>query len=315
MNISFVSVIVELKTLMTSLHSSPISSIGYLPRRSIRASRHHRVLVEAQKIHVPTEDDGSCRFCSCGRRRFLRAAATTPFLPLHPLDASASTADGFKRIHPPRPGWYEELSAWSMNTGMQSYEAEIAGYKMKLFDNLVGKAEQVLEIGIGTGPNLKYYASIPNVSVLGLDPNAKMEKYARKSAAEAGLKPEDFRFIRAVGEAMPLGDASIDAVIGTLVLCSVSDVARTLEEIKRVLRPGGVYLFIEHVAAEDGSALRFVQNVLDPLQEIVADGCHLTRRTGDSISEAGFSGGAEINKVSLSSVSYISSHVYGIAYN
>lgn len=69
---------------------------------------------------------------------------------------------------------------------------------MKLFDNLVGKAEKVLEIGVGTGPNFKYYSVIPNVSVLGVDPNAKMESYARKSAAEAGLKPEDFRFIHAV---------------------------------------------------------------------------------------------------------------------
>lgn len=69
---------------------------------------------------------------------------------------------------------------------------------MKLFDNLVGKADKVLEIGIGTGPNFKYYTAIPNVSVLGVDPNAKMESYARKSAAEAGLKSEDFRFIHAV---------------------------------------------------------------------------------------------------------------------
>lgn len=69
---------------------------------------------------------------------------------------------------------------------------------MKLFDNLVGKAEKVLEIGVGTGPNFKYYSAIPNVSVLGVDPNAKMESYASKSAAQAGLKPEDFSFIRAV---------------------------------------------------------------------------------------------------------------------
>jgi ubiquinone/menaquinone biosynthesis C-methylase UbiE len=69
---------------------------------------------------------------------------------------------------------------------------------MKLFDNLVGKAEKVLEIGIGTGPNFKYYTDIPNVSVIGIDPNAKMESYARKSATEAGLKPEEFTFVHAV---------------------------------------------------------------------------------------------------------------------
>lgn len=75
---------------------------------------------------------------------------------------------------------------------------QISDYKMKLFDNLVGKAEKVLEIGIGTGPNFKYYTAIPNLSVIGIDPNARMESYARKSAEEAGLKPEDFTFIHAV---------------------------------------------------------------------------------------------------------------------
>ncbi|KAG7586429.1 S-adenosyl-L-methionine-dependent methyltransferase [Arabidopsis thaliana x Arabidopsis arenosa] len=230
-----------------------------------------------------------------------------------------------------------------MNTEMESYEKEasdfhefdffsvlsyrffyvllllffcqISDYKMELFDNLVGKAEKVLEIGIGTGPNFKYYTAIPNVSVIGVDPNAKMESYARKSAAEAGLKSEDFTFIQALGESIPLEDASVDAVVGTLVLCSVTDVTRTLNEIKRILRPGGIYIFIEHVAAEDGTFLRLVQNVLDPLQQVVADGCHLTRHTGESILEARFNGGADVKKASLSRFAYISSHVYGVAYN
>lgn len=58
-----------------------------------------------------------------------------------------------------------------------------------------------------------------------------------------------------------------------------------------------------------------MQNVLDPLQQVVADGCHLTRCTGDYILEARFNGGADINKASLSSLAYLSSHVYGVAYN
>ncbi|XP_010551633.2 PREDICTED: methyltransferase-like protein 7A [Tarenaya hassleriana] len=216
--------------------------------------------------------------------------------------------------HPRRPDWYQGFFAWFLSKFMASYEAEVASYKMKLFDKLVEKAEKVLEIGIGTGPNLKYYAGNKNVSVYGVDPNPMMEKYARESAAEAGLEPEKFRFIHAVGESIPLDDASVDAVIGTLVLCSVSDVAQTLSEIKRVLRPGGAYLFMEHVAAEDGSILRFVQNLLDPLQQVVIDGCHLTRRTGEYISEAGFNGGQQINKVSVYSFPHMSSHVYGVAY-
>ncbi|CAE5963564.1 unnamed protein product [Arabidopsis arenosa] len=231
-------------------------------------------------------------FCPCGRRHFIGAMSSMPFLPISPSHASTST-DDLKRLRPPKPDWYEEFFAWSMNTEMESYEKEISDYKMKLFDNLVGKAEKVLEIGIGTGPNFKYYTAIPNLSVIGVDPNAKMENYARKSAAEAGLKSEDFTFIHALGESIPLEDASVDAVVGTLVLCSVTDVTGTLNEIKRILRPGGIYIFIEHVAAEDGTFLRLVQNVLDPLQQVVADGCHLTRRTGESILEARFNGGAD----------------------
>lgn len=75
---------------------------------------------------------------------------------------------------------------------------KIAGYKRKLFDNLTAKAERVLEIGVGTGPNLKYYASNENVCVFGMDPNQKMEKYACEAAREAGLKPENFRFMQGV---------------------------------------------------------------------------------------------------------------------
>ncbi|KAF3520977.1 hypothetical protein DY000_02063444 [Brassica cretica] len=114
---------------------------------------------------------------------------------------------------------------------------------------------------------------------------------------------------------MPLEDASVDAVVGSLVMCSVSDIPQTLKEIKRILKPGGLYLFVEHVAAEDGTFLRMVQNVLDPLQQVVADGCHLTRSTEDYLLEAGFTGGVDINKVSLSAFYHLSPHLYGVAYN
>jgi len=75
---------------------------------------------------------------------------------------------------------------------------KIADYKRKLFEKLAGKAETVLEIGVGTGPNLKYFAGNENVCVFGMDPNHKMEKYACESAREAGMKPENFRFMHGV---------------------------------------------------------------------------------------------------------------------
>ncbi|KAJ0095238.1 hypothetical protein Patl1_15967 [Pistacia atlantica] len=109
-----------------------------------------------------------------------------------------------------------------------------------------------------------------------------------------------------------MSDESVDAVVGTLVLCSVKDVAMTLQEVKRVLKPGGNYIFVEHVAAKDGTLIKFWQSVLDPIQQTVADGCHLTRETGKDISEAGFSG-LELGNVFLSNASLINPHVYGIA--
>ncbi|KFK41376.1 hypothetical protein AALP_AA2G122600 [Arabis alpina] len=235
-------------------------------------------------------------------------------VPLCSANASRSK-DVSETSHPQRPDWYKALFAWSLSNTMRSYEAEIADYKTKLFDNLNGKAEQILEIGFGTGPNLKYYAVNENVTVYAMDPNEKMEKYACESAREAGLKPENFKFIQGVGEDIPLDDDSVDAVVATLVLCSVSDVTQTLNEIKRVLKPGGIFLFIEHVAAEDGSFFRRLQNVFKPIQHAIADGCHLTRDTGLHISAAGFDGRTEINTAAIYSFPWIiRPHVYGIAY-
>lgn len=81
---------------------------------------------------------------------------------------------------------------------MSYFFGKIAGYKSQLFSNLKGKAQKVLEIGIGTGPNLKYYAGGSDVRVFGVDPNRKMEKYAQAAAVAAGLPLENFEFIQAV---------------------------------------------------------------------------------------------------------------------
>uniref|UniRef100_A0A3N7G6M3 Methyltransferase type 11 domain-containing protein n=1 Tax=Populus trichocarpa TaxID=3694 RepID=A0A3N7G6M3_POPTR len=134
----------------------------------------------------------------------------------------------------------------------------------------------------------------------------------KESAVAAGLPLSNFEFIQAVGEAIPLNDASVDAVVGTLVLCSVEEVGQTLQEVKRVLKPGGLYLFVEHVAAKDGTILRLLQSALDPLQQTVADGCHLSRDTGKEILKAGFSS-VDLSMAFLSNALIINPHVYGIA--
>lgn len=251
----------------------------------------------------------------CGRRHFLEAASTALF-PICPSIASDNLQPRYKtvlnRVHPPRPDWYDEFYASVLNSTVEPYEAEVAVYKTQLFTNLRGKAKKVLEIGIGTGPNLKYYANSADIQVYGVDPNTKMEKFAQESAVAAGLPLSNFEFIQAVGEAIPLNDASVDAVVGTLVLCSVEEVGQTLQEVKRVLKPGGLYLFVEHVAAKDGTILRLLQSALDPLQQAVADGCHLSRDTGKEILKAGFSS-VDLSMAFLSNALIINPHVYGIA--
>ncbi|XP_051122182.1 uncharacterized protein LOC127245390 [Andrographis paniculata] len=260
-------------------------------------------------------------YCPCCRRRqFLGTALTTTLLPVFPAFASDGDSNTpgdpmaeLKRIRPPKPDWYEELFASAMDKLTKPYEAEVAGYKSEILSNLRGKVGEVVEIGVGTGPNLKYYADDPNVRVFGIDPNKKMEKYALAAAEAAGLPASNFTFLQGVGEALPLKDSSADAVVGTLVLCSVSDVDQTLQEIRRVLKPGGVYVFIEHVAARDGSFLRFLQGFLDPLQQAVADGCSLTRNTASNIAAAGFAD-VDVNQVVISSAAFVNPHVYGIAH-
>uniref|UniRef100_A0A7N0V4M5 Methyltransferase type 11 domain-containing protein n=1 Tax=Kalanchoe fedtschenkoi TaxID=63787 RepID=A0A7N0V4M5_KALFE len=212
------------------------------PSRSSKNSRVNRDKLHPISLSVSaplrsersgTEAEVSARgsnVCICGRRHLIGAAATS-FLPARSSCAS-DYEEALNRIRPSRPDWYEEMFATAMDASMKPYEAEVAGYKSRLFAELKEKAENVLELGIGTGPNLKYYAgargNAAGLHVIGVDPNVKMEKYAKAAATAAGLQLANFDFRQAVGEALPLADASVDGVVGTLVLCSVGDVNRTL---------------------------------------------------------------------------------------
>ena len=204
----------------------------------------------------------------------------------------------------------------------------------------------ILEVGVGAFPNAPYYggglgatARSRGIDIIGVDPNGYMFDYARDSAVRAGLSTTtttttasssssgagtpggyanvSLRTVHGVAESLPFATGSIDAVVATLTLCSVVDQRRALSEIRRVLRPRtGRYLFWEHVLSEDDLGLAFAQRSLSPLQSIVADGCHLDRRTGDSIRNAGFRGGVEMEYATLSlegGMSVIGPTVFGIA--
>ena len=135
---------------------------------------------------------------------------------------------------------------------------------------------RILEVGIGDAPNVPYYPR--GASVVGIDPNFKPERLA---AAQAKAKGRGVTLTGQVAsaEALPFPDGSFDAVVSTLVFCTVRDPRQALREVSRVLRPGGKFVFVEHVWAEDGTFLHAQQRALDPLQQLLAGGCHLTRRT------------------------------------
>lgn len=177
-------------------------------------------------------------------------------------------------------GWYQRIHAHIMEQGKRSYEPLVRERKQALFGSLHGA---VLEIGPGTGPNLAYYPQ--HTRWIGVEPNPHMHPYLYAEAARHGIAVE---LRSGSAERLPADDASVDVVVSTLVLCSVGDVAQTLREVRRVLKPGGRFVFVEHVAAPRGSRLRTVQNLIQPLWTPLADGCHPNRETWNDIEQAGF---------------------------
>ncbi len=179
-----------------------------------------------------------------------------------------------------RYGWYRRLHARALAQGNRRYEAAIAPAKRALLGSLAGT---VLEIGPGTGSSLGFFG--PGVRWIGAEPNAAMHPFLQAAARRCGRPIE---LLEAGAEALPLADASVDHVVCSLVLCSVVDPAAVLAEVRRVLRPGGRFVFIEHVAAEPGTWLRRMQRALRGVQAVVGDGCAPDRETLSFIESAGF---------------------------
>lgn len=150
-----------------------------------------------------------------------------------------------------------------------------AGYdalKRSLLADLRGT---ILEIGAGRGANFGYLH--PSVRWVGIEPGRRRRRLGRSRAVLA-----------AVGERLPLRDASVDAVISTIVLCSVRDQDQVLAEVRRVLRPGGTFVFAEHVAAPRGTRARAWQRAVAPLTRRFDAGCDPARETWRAIEDAGF---------------------------
>ncbi len=157
---------------------------------------------------------------------------------------------------------------------------DLAAYRQRVIAAAEG---QVLEIGIGSGLNLPFYGAATR-RVIGLEPSARLLAMARDAGCQSSAA---FDLLEGSAEAIPVENASIDTVVMTWTLCSIPDAPRALGEMRRVLRPGGRLLFVEHGRAPD-PAVRWWQDRLTPAWKRLAGGCHLNREIGGLIEGAGF---------------------------
>ncbi len=156
---------------------------------------------------------------------------------------------------------------------------------MKARSHIVPLAKgDVLELGCGGGINLPFYDRLALSSFAGIDPTEALLDDSRRLTREMGL---DADIRTGVGEDIPFASNSFDTVVTTFTLCSVHDPAAVLREIRRILRPDGVALFLEHGAAPDAD-VRAWQGRIEPVWKHMAGNCHLTRPIGAAYQSAGF---------------------------
>jgi ubiquinone/menaquinone biosynthesis C-methylase UbiE len=157
---------------------------------------------------------------------------------------------------------------------------DLAAYRHRLVPAARGR---VLEIGIGSGLNLPFYGA--DVSeVVGLDPSAPLLRMAQRRIDRT---PPAVTIVGGSAEAIPLENAGFDTVLTTWSLCSIPDAHAALSEVRRVLKPSGALLFVEHGRAPDAGVARW-QDRLTPVWKPIAGGCHLNRSIDTLIERAGF---------------------------
>lgn len=156
---------------------------------------------------------------------------------------------------------------------------------MKLRSMVVPMARgDVFEVGCGGGINQQFYDPAAITRYCGIDPGSKLLDYAKEEAEKKGW-PADIR--NGVGEDIPFESNSFDTVVCTYTMCSVADQQQVVQEMKRILKPGGKLLFLEHGSAPDADVARW-QNRIEPIWKPLAGGCHLTRPITSAVRDGGF---------------------------
>jgi ubiquinone/menaquinone biosynthesis C-methylase UbiE len=175
-------------------------------------------------------------------------------------------------------GFYEEQVVPRL-TDVVMRRAELTPIRARVVASLAG---DVLEVGFGSGLNVPHYP-VAVTRVQAVDPATVGRQLAAKRVAASGV-PVDY--VDLDGQALSLASASVDHVLTTWTLCSIPDVDRALSEIRRVLRPGGLFHFVEHGRSPDRTVANW-QDRLTPLQRRVAGGCHLNRPIDQLVRNSG----------------------------
>jgi ubiquinone/menaquinone biosynthesis C-methylase UbiE len=157
---------------------------------------------------------------------------------------------------------------------------QLLPFRQRVIDAAEGR---VLEIGVGSGLNLAFYRP-PVREVLALEPAPRLMTMARGASHRASTPVS---FLEASAEAIPLEQHCVDTIVTTWTMCSIPHAATALAEMRRVLRPGGKLLFVEHGLAPDEGVRRW-QDRLTPAWRCISGGCHLNRPIASMIEGAGF---------------------------
>ena len=197
------------------------------------------------------------------------------------------------------------LNAWFFRL-LDSYLDVLLGDRKRAL--LTGLPGEIVEIGPGVGANFRYFAR--GTRVIAIEPNRHMHGALRATAAANDVSVD---LVARSADDTGLPDHSVELVVSTLVLCTVPDPEATLAEIRRILRPGGRFVFLEHVAASPGSWLRWLQELVRRPWQWFFEGCHTHRDTLLHIRRAGFSEVHAETKVISSPFLPVNPQVSGVA--
>jgi ubiquinone/menaquinone biosynthesis C-methylase UbiE len=171
--------------------------------------------------------------------------------------------------------WYPTVVGWSEDAGQRDIRAEL----------IAGAHGRTLEIGAGSGHNLAHYTTSVTELVV-TEPSPHMLEQLRACLTDDPPPVGSWELVQTGAEALPFDDRTFDTVIATYVHCTIPDPPAALREIARVLRPGGQYIFLEHVRAPDNRMLARFQDLLETPHSYIAAGCHPNRRMERLLAES-----------------------------